>query len=75
MFNIIALAVLCTLPTVVYGDTAEDNSRLGEFYTAIPLYRSGAGTNVVSVGLGTPAQQLNLTACEPGVLFVSKYQS
>lgn len=48
---------------VAYGDTAEDNSRLGEFYTAIPLYRSGAGSNVISVGLGTPAQQLNLTAC------------
>jgi hypothetical protein len=41
-----------------------DASRLGSFYTTLPIYRSGAGTNTVSIGLGAPAQPMNLTVCE-----------
>ena len=39
----------------------DDADRLGQFYTALPLYRSGAGTNVLPVGVGTPPQMVNLT--------------
>ncbi|ORX37386.1 aspartic peptidase domain-containing protein [Kockovaella imperatae] len=40
---------------------AADRDRLGDFYTSIPLYRSGSGTNVIPVGVGTSPQFVNLT--------------
>ena len=41
----------------------EDTARLGTYYTNIAIYRSGSGNNVVSVGLGDPVQDFNLTLC------------
>ena len=41
-----------------------DEARLGTFYTSLPLYRSGAGTNILPVGIGSPSQQVNLTLSE-----------
>lgn len=57
----ILLAAL--LPSAL-ADTNLDASRLGSFYTALPLYRSGAGTNILSVGIGTPETNVNLTLSE-----------
>ncbi|ORY29360.1 aspartic peptidase domain-containing protein [Naematelia encephala] len=54
------LSFLSVLPPVL-TDANLDKSRLGEYYTAISIYRSGTGTNVVSVGFGTPPQDVNLT--------------
>ena len=44
-----------------YADRRTDIARLGDFYSSIPLYRSGSGTNIFSVGIGSPEQQVNLT--------------
>lgn len=35
--------------------------QLGDYYTSIPVYRTGRGSNIVPVGFGTPEQQFNLT--------------
>jgi hypothetical protein len=45
------------------------DSRLGSFYTTIPLLRTLGGTNVVQIGFGgsgegAATQPLNLTVCE-----------
>ena len=53
--------ILLIVPAL--ADTATDTSRLGSYYTSLPLYR-GAGTNVFVVGVGTPPQEVNLTVCE-----------
>lgn len=59
----IALLPLCLLVQAlrVRADDREDEARLGSFYTTIPLWRSGSGTNVVNVGIGNPPQDVNLT--------------
>lgn len=56
------LAIAVALRLAVAGPN-EDDARLGQFYTDITVYRSGSGTNVVSVGLGDPVQDFNLTLC------------
>ena len=61
--HIIFLAPLLTA-VLVSAISETDAGRVGTFYTSIPIYRTGAGTNVVSVGLGTPAVDVNLTLCE-----------
>lgn len=41
--------------------------RLGSVFTEVPVYRTGRGSNVVSIGLGKDAddiQSFNLTLCE-----------
>ena len=58
------LAALLFLLSNTLADQKEDDARLGQYYTSIPIYRSGSGTNVVQVGLGTPAQEFNLTLSE-----------
>ncbi|KAL7419284.1 hypothetical protein Q5752_006121 [Cryptotrichosporon argae] len=58
---LVHLAVVLAVAHRGRADTSTDAARLGEEYTTLPLYRSGAGTNVLSVGLGTPAQAFNLT--------------
>jgi hypothetical protein len=45
----------------VLADRRTDEARLGTYYTSMPLYRSGAGTNILPVGIGSPPQQVNLT--------------
>ncbi len=42
----------------------DDRSRLGTYVTTIPIYRTEGNTNVVTVGVGTPGQSVNLTLCE-----------
>lgn len=42
----------------------DDRSRLGTYVTSIPIFRTEGGSNVVTVGVGTPGQELNLTLCE-----------
>ena len=46
------------------ADRRTDIARLGEYYTSLPLYRSGSGTNVLPVAIGNPEQQINLTLSE-----------
>ncbi|WVR06058.1 hypothetical protein IAU60_003086 [Kwoniella sp. DSM 27419] len=43
--------------------------RLGSTYTSMPLYRSGAGTNVVKVKVGTPEVDMQLT-CSTSVDYI-----
>lgn len=57
------LLLLALLPLVTAGPE-EDAARLGQYYTNIAIYRSGSGNNVVTVGVGEPAQEVNLTLCE-----------
>jgi hypothetical protein len=52
------------LPRAARADSSTDEARLGSFYTSIPLWRSGAGTNILRVGVGTPATNVNLTLSE-----------
>lgn len=56
------LWLLSLIPPTIAGP-AEDTARLGSFYTDIAIYRSGSGNNVVTVGLGDPVQDFNLTLC------------
>lgn len=66
MFNrktIIAL-IIWNLFAPVRSDAELDASRNGEYYTEIPIYRSGSGTNVVKVKVGNPATDVQLTVCE-----------
>lgn len=58
------LLPLLALLTIVRAGADEDAARLGQYYTNIAIYRSGSGNNVVTVGLGDPAQEVNLTLCE-----------
>lgn len=57
-------ANLAVLILIASQTLAQDRSKLGDFYSNIPLYRTGQGSNVVSVGVGTPEQRFNLTFCE-----------
>jgi len=57
------LWVLSTLITPTLAGQAEDTARLGTYYTDIAIYRAGSGNNVVTVGLGDPVQEFNLTLC------------
>jgi len=61
MLSVLSLLSLVITPTL--AGPAEDTARLGSFYTDIAIYRSGSGNNVVSVGLGDPVQDFNLTLC------------
>jgi hypothetical protein len=61
MLNLLGLLSLVITPTL--AGPAEDTARLGSYYTDIAIYRTGSGNNVVSVGLGDPIQDLNLTLC------------
>jgi hypothetical protein len=63
---LLLLTTLIACSTIVSADKTTDAARLGSFYTTIPLYRSGSGTNVLTVGVGKPAQQVNLTLSEQG---------
>jgi hypothetical protein len=59
----LALALLSSFLTLTIAGPEEDAARLGQFYTDIPIYRTRGGNNVVTVGLGDPVQELNLTLC------------
>ena len=61
MLYLLGLLLLVITPTL--AGPAEDTARLGSYYTDIAIYRSGSGSNVVSVGLGDPVQDFNLTLC------------
>lgn len=61
MLSVLSLLSLVITPTL--AGPAEDTARLGSYYTDIAIYRSGSGNNVVSVGLGDPVQDFNLTLC------------
>lgn len=58
------LPIFALLPRLVYAGPEEDADRLGQYYTNVAIYRSGSGNNVVSVGLGDPEQEFNLTLSE-----------
>jgi hypothetical protein len=60
---ILFLGLLSLVITPTLAGPAEDTARLGSYYTDIAIYRSGSGNNVVSVGLGDPIQDVNLTLC------------
>jgi hypothetical protein len=59
----LALLVLSIHILSALAGPEEDKARLGSYYTNIAIYRSGSGNNVVSVGLGDPVQDFNLTLC------------
>jgi hypothetical protein len=59
---LLAILALC-LPLAAAGPD-EDAARLGQNHTDVAIYRSGGGTNVISIGLGDPVQDFNLTICE-----------
>lgn len=61
MLPLLGLLLLVITPTL--AGPAEDTVRLGSYYTDITIYRTGSGNNVVSVGLGDPVQDFNLTLC------------
>jgi hypothetical protein len=61
MLYLLGLLSLVITPTL--AGPAEDTARLGSYYTDIAIYRTGSGNNVVSVGLGDPIQDFNLTLC------------
>ncbi|ODN90212.1 hypothetical protein L198_06230 [Cryptococcus wingfieldii CBS 7118] len=59
------LPLLLSLPLLslpALADHRLDLTRMGAAYTGLPLYRSGAGTNVLQIGVGTPEVVVNLTA-------------
>ncbi|ODO05944.1 hypothetical protein I350_05005 [Cryptococcus amylolentus CBS 6273] len=59
------LPLLLSLPLLslpALADHKLDLTRMGAAYTGLPLYRSGAGTNVLQIGVGTPEVVVNLTA-------------
>jgi hypothetical protein len=58
LFGLLSLVITTTI-----AGPAEDTARLGSYYTDIAIYRTGSGNNVVSVGLGDPIQDFNLTLC------------
>jgi hypothetical protein len=60
---LLSLLVLLHAP-IVLADSSVDSSRLGTEYTALNLLRTGSGSNVFSVGVGTPSIEVNLTVCE-----------
>ncbi|KAK8866113.1 hypothetical protein IAR55_001264 [Kwoniella newhampshirensis] len=70
-----SLSLLALVPVILSilinptrGDSKLDAARLGTEYTSMPLYRTGAGTNVLTVGIGTPEVIVNLT-CSTNVEF------
>lgn len=66
----IAALIVCL---AARADSRTDDARLGEFYTSIPLWRSGSGTNIFSVGLGTPPQEVNLTLSQAFSFVLTNY--
>jgi hypothetical protein len=63
MFSLLTILLSTTILRCQAASSATDASRLGQYYTSLPLYRSGSGTNVLTVGVGTPAVDVNLTVC------------
>ncbi|RXK39222.1 hypothetical protein M231_03442 [Tremella mesenterica] len=55
------LLVSALLYSSAIADQALDQSRLGTEYTLLPIYRTEGGTNALALGIGTPAQDFNLT--------------
>ncbi|WVQ97625.1 hypothetical protein IAU59_004739 [Kwoniella sp. CBS 9459] len=55
--------LLLTLSTIstTQADRDTDVARLGTELSSMPLYRSGAGTNVLRVSVGTPGVEMDLT--------------
>ncbi|WWC66206.1 uncharacterized protein I206_100107 [Kwoniella pini CBS 10737] len=64
----VILAVFSVVVRHVRGDDRTDTQRIGTEYTSMPLYRSGAGTNVMSANVGNPPTELKLT-CSTNVDF------
>ncbi|WRT64341.1 uncharacterized protein IL334_001273 [Kwoniella shivajii] len=64
----LTLPLLSNLLPQVRGDAKLDTTRIGSEYTSMPLYRSGAGTNVLDVSVGTPGTEMRLT-CSTNVDF------
>lgn len=60
----LASLLLATLAQDAHADSNLDFSRMGSYYTPMPLYRNGAGTNVLTIGVGTPEVVVNLTCCK-----------
>ncbi|KAE8542919.1 hypothetical protein D1P53_000982 [Cryptococcus gattii VGV] len=65
----LASLLLATLAQDAHADSNLDFSRMGSYYTPMPLYRNGAGTNVLTIGVGTPEVVMNLT-CSTNVEFL-----
>lgn len=61
MLSTIVLFSLISSLRHVRADRRTDIARLGEWYTSLTLYRSGSGTNVLPVKIGSTEQQVNLT--------------
>ena len=49
---------------LVHADAELDRTRTGAWLTDIPIYRSGSGSNVVPVRIGSGDVGVNLTVCE-----------
>ncbi|OCF37661.1 hypothetical protein I316_00788 [Kwoniella heveanensis BCC8398] len=56
---VLLLALSSLLPA--QADHNTDVARLGTEFSSMPLYRSGAGTNVLRVSVGTPGVEMDLT--------------
>ncbi|WVN89123.1 uncharacterized protein L203_104339 [Cryptococcus depauperatus CBS 7841] len=68
MPSLVLLLTLASFFQHVFADHKLDLSRMGPFYSSMPLYRGGAGTNVLTVGVGSPKTVVNLT-CSTNVEF------
>ncbi|WVF70277.1 hypothetical protein IAT40_005066 [Kwoniella sp. CBS 6097] len=62
---LLALSSLIT----VKADHETDVARLGTEFSSLPLYRSGAGTNVLRVSVGSPGVEMDLT-CSTNVDYI-----
>ncbi|WVW82514.1 hypothetical protein I302_104525 [Kwoniella bestiolae CBS 10118] len=62
------LSLLLSRIPHVRADAKLDQQRIGSEYTTMPLYRSGAGTNVLNVNVGSPPTEMRLT-CSTNVDF------
>lgn len=64
----IVLSITPLLLAILAQDARADSSPnlngMGSRYTSIPLYRNGAGANILKVGVGTPEVVMNLTCCK-----------
>lgn len=64
----IVLSITPLLLAILGQDARADSNPnlngMGSGYTSIPLYRNGAGANILKVGVGTPEVVMNLTCCK-----------
>ncbi|OCF74007.1 hypothetical protein I204_05857 [Kwoniella mangroviensis CBS 8886] len=67
-FTIALLSIYLPRIPHVRADDRQDQERMGSEYTTMPLYRSGAGTNVLSANVGNPPTEMRLT-CSTNVDF------